>query len=75
MMPVNCLLGVMNRHFFDNCIFKRFLLFLPVHVEDEAQHSGWILPGWEEYDLVAGESNTVNNRSPSGLNRSMFLSL
>ena len=43
-----------------NCnytIYKRFLLFLTVHVEDEAQHGAWILPGWEKHVLVAGESN------------------
>ncbi|XP_051905014.1 sodium/myo-inositol cotransporter 2 isoform X2 [Hippocampus zosterae] len=27
---------------------------LLVNVEDEAQHSGWLLPGREEHDLVAG---------------------
>lgn len=38
---------------------KRFLIFLPVHVEDEAQHGGWILPGREEHDMVAGKSNVI----------------
>lgn len=69
----------MNQHFFR--VFKRFLVFLPVHVEDEAQHSGWILPGWEKHDLVAGESNAMKicvsdlTASPSGLNLDMRLNI
>lgn len=59
MMPVNVFSGVMNQHLFCNCIFKWFLIFVPVHVEDKAQHGGWIFPGWEEHDLVACESNTI----------------
>lgn len=48
-------------------------------MEDEAQHSGWILPGWEKHDLVAGESNATKicvsdlTASPSGLNLDMRL--
>lgn len=48
-----------NPYFFCNYIFKKYLIFLAVHVEDKAQHGGRILPGWEEHDLVAGESNTM----------------
>lgn len=32
-----------------------FPMFFPVHVEDKAQHGGWILLSREEHDLVAGE--------------------
>lgn len=46
--------------FFYNYIFKRLLIFLPVHVQDKAQHGGWILPGWEEHDMVASESNIIH---------------
>lgn len=30
---------------------------LSVHVENQAQHGGRVLPGREEHDLVARESN------------------
>ena len=44
-------------------------------MEDEAQHGGRILPGWEEHDLVAGESNTTETSTEHNRNTKDFVSL
>lgn len=47
-------------HLWLSILYMAYTVFLTfahstVHVEDQEEHSGWILPCWQKHDLVAGE--------------------